>query len=147
MLSIVISDIVADLFHQFNALATHNQDLFSYPIGSNLLTIAIIHGNSENAIGYKAVSWAMGHVDGCRRQRKTRGLRADSSKTSCRFLAYLSNAKTRIIRQMTQEMNSPTFCQCILHRLLPMLLSLRALLRLFYKTPYPQEHSRNLDHV
>ena len=82
MLSIVISDIVADLFHEFYTLATHNQDLFSESIGSNLLTIAIIHRNSENAIGYKAVSTPGRGVDGCRRQRTKRGLGAVSSEAS-----------------------------------------------------------------
>ena len=75
MLPVIISDVVADLLHEFHTLAAHIQYLAFGFILSSLLTIAIIHGNSENAIGYKAVSWPQGHVDGCRRQRKTRGLR------------------------------------------------------------------------
>jgi hypothetical protein len=70
MLPVKISDIVADLLHEICALAAHIQYLFSCSIGSGLLTIAIIHGKSENAIGYKAVSELESCVDGSSRQRK-----------------------------------------------------------------------------
>ena len=75
MLPVIISDVVADLLHEFHTLAAHIQYLAFGFILSSLLTIAIIHRIFEKAIGYKAVSWPHGHVDGCRRQRKTRGLR------------------------------------------------------------------------
>ena len=68
MLPVIISDIVTDLLHELCALAAHIQYLFSCSIGSELLTIAIIHRKSENAIGYKAVSEPESHVDGSRRQ-------------------------------------------------------------------------------
>ena len=70
MLPVIISDIVTDLPHELCALAAHIQYLISCSIGSELLTIAIIHGNPEKAIGYKAVSETEGHVDGSSRQRK-----------------------------------------------------------------------------
>lgn len=79
MLSIVISDVVADLLHEFHTLAAHIQYLSFGFILSDLLTIAIIHRIFEKAIGYKAVSWSRSRVDGCRRQRKTRGLRTSLS--------------------------------------------------------------------
>ena len=70
MLPVIISDIVTDLLHELCALAAHIQYLISCSIGSRLLTIAIIHRKTENAIGYKAVSEPESHVDGSRRQRK-----------------------------------------------------------------------------
>lgn len=82
MLSIVISDVVADLLHEFHTLAAHIQYLAFGFILSSLLTIAIIHRIFEKAIGYKAVSRPLGYVDGCRRQRKKRGLGAICSLAS-----------------------------------------------------------------
>ena len=79
MLPVIVSDIVADLLHELDALAAHIQYLFSDIIGSNLLTIAIIHRILENAIGYKAVSELEGHVDASDRQHAKRDLRAVGS--------------------------------------------------------------------
>ena len=76
MLSIVISDVIADLLHEFHTLAAHIQYLAFGFILSGLLTIAIIHRFFEKAIGYKAVSWLLGYVDGCRRQRNKRDHRS-----------------------------------------------------------------------
>jgi hypothetical protein len=74
MLPVIISDIVTDLLHELCALAAHIQYLISCSIGSGLLTIAIIHRKTENAIGYKAVSEALNHVDAFLRQRRKRDL-------------------------------------------------------------------------
>ena len=82
MLPVIISDVVADLLHEFHTLAAHIQYLAFGFILSSLLTIAIIHGNSENAIGYKAVSEAGGCVDGSRRQHKEKRPQSICPETS-----------------------------------------------------------------
>ena len=74
MLPVIVSDIVTDLLHELCALAAHIQYLFSCSIGSGLLTIAIILGIPENAIGYKAVSELESYVDVFLRQHSKRGL-------------------------------------------------------------------------
>ena len=74
MLPVIISDVVADLLHEFHTLAAHIQYLAFGFILSRLLTIAIIHRIFEKAIGYKAVSCPWGYVDASDRQRRKRGL-------------------------------------------------------------------------
>ena len=70
MLPEIVSDIVTDLPHELCALASHIQYLISWSIGSAMLTIAIIHRKSENAIGYKAVSEPGSYVDAFLRQHR-----------------------------------------------------------------------------
>ncbi len=89
MLPVIVSDIVTDLLHELCALAAHIQYLISCSIGSGLLTIAIIHRKSENAIGYKAVSEPGSYVDGSNRQHKETRPRSRCSSASNSCLYYL----------------------------------------------------------